>query len=69
MQNRKTLQQPLQGELAMSRKKEEEKKMPFIVSTYVYAYSRRAAHALRSDQNMKRWVFNEHPLIYSPRVL
>ena len=28
----------------------EEKKMPFIVATYVYACSPRAAHALRSDQ-------------------
>jgi hypothetical protein len=42
MQNCKTLRQPLLGELAMSRKKEEEregerreKKMPFIVATYV----------------------------------
>ena len=35
----------------MSRKRrEEEKKMPFIVATYVYACSPRAAHALRSDQ-------------------
>jgi hypothetical protein len=36
MQNCKTLQQPLLGELAMSRKRreeEEEKKMPFIVTT------------------------------------
>jgi hypothetical protein len=42
MQNFKTLRQSLLGELAMSpeeRKKEEEKKMPFIVATYVYASS------------------------------
>ena len=49
MQNFGTLRQPLLGELAMSLKKEE-KKMPFIVATYVYACSLRAAHALRSDQ-------------------
>jgi hypothetical protein len=41
MQNFKTLRQSLLGELAMSpeRKKKEEKKMPFIVATYVYASS------------------------------
>ena len=43
MQKFEFLQQPLLGELAMSRKKEErereEKKMPFIVATYVYASS------------------------------
>ena len=42
MQKFEFLRQPLLGELAMSRKKErrrerEEKKMPFIVATYVYA--------------------------------
>jgi hypothetical protein len=37
----KTLRQPLLGELAMSRKRREreEKKMPFIVATYIYASS------------------------------
>jgi hypothetical protein len=46
MQKFETLRQPLLVELAMSRKKEErgkrrirEKKMPFIVATYVYASS------------------------------
>jgi hypothetical protein len=40
MTNFKTLRQTLLGELAMSRKKKrEEKKMPFIVATYVYASS------------------------------
>jgi hypothetical protein len=38
MQNFGTLRQPLLGELAMSLKKEE-KKMPFIVATYVSASS------------------------------
>jgi hypothetical protein len=32
------------------RKKKEEKKMPFIVATYVYACSPRAAQTLRLDQ-------------------
>ena len=40
MQNFKTLRQPLRGELAMSpEEEEEEKKMPFIVATYVNASS------------------------------
>ena len=44
MQKFEFLRQPLLGELAMSRKKEErkrerEKKMPFIVATYVSACS------------------------------
>ena len=40
MQKFETLWQALLGELAMSRKKEEEeKKMPFIVATYVYTSS------------------------------
>ena len=44
MQKFEFLQQPLLGELAMSRKRErrkKEKKMPFIVATYVYASSAR----------------------------
>jgi hypothetical protein len=45
-----TLQQPLLGESAMSRKKREERKIPFIVATYVSACSQRAVHALCSDQ-------------------
>ena len=39
MQKFEFLRQPLLGELAMSRKKEEREKMPFIVATYVYASS------------------------------
>ena len=44
MQKFEFLRQPLLGELAMSQKREEErkkkeKKMPFIVATYVYASS------------------------------
>ena len=41
MQKFETLREPLLGELAMSRKKEEREreKMPFIVATYVYASS------------------------------
>ena len=55
MQDFGTLRKPLLGELAMSqkrRRREEENKMPFIVATYVYACSPRAAHALRLDQCM-----------------
>ena len=52
MQNFKTLRQPLMGELAMSRKKEErekEKKIPFIVATYVYASSQgQRTHSART---------------------
>ena len=48
MQNYKTLRQSLLGELAMSQKKEE-KKMPFIVATYVYASSRgQRTHSART---------------------
>ena len=43
----KTLRQPLLGELAMSRKKEEREKN----AIHSYVCSPRAAHALRSDQN------------------
>ena len=53
MQNCITLQQPLLGELAMSRKRkkkeEREKKMPFIVATYVYASSQgQRTHSART---------------------
>ena len=52
MQKFEFLLQPLLGELAMSRKREEREreKMPFIVATYVSDCSPRAAHALPSDQ-------------------
>ena len=36
----------------LERERKREKKMPFIVATYVSACSPRAAHALRSDQNV-----------------
>ena len=39
MQRFEFLRQPLMGELAMSPEEEREKKMPFIVATYVYASS------------------------------
>ena len=52
MQNFKTLRQPLLGELAMSRKREREKKMPFIVATYVYASSQgQRTHSARTKIN------------------
>ena len=61
MQRFEFLRQPLMGELAMSRKKErkKERKMPFVVATYVYACSPRAAHALRSDQNSGHFVLQQ----------
>ena len=38
----------------MSRKKEEEKKMPFIVATYVYASSQgQCMHSARTNRNIK----------------
>ena len=46
--------------MSPERKKErekEKKKMPFIVATYVYACSPRAAHTLRSDQNKTNSAF------------
>ena len=54
MQKFETLRQPLLGELAMSRKKRErereEKKMPFIVATYVYASSQgQRTHSARTN--------------------
>ena len=52
MQKFEFLRQPLLGELAMSRKKErrkKEKKMPFIVATYVYASSQgQRTHSART---------------------
>ena len=53
MQNFKTLRQPLMGELAMSRKKEErekEKKNAIYSGHLRLCQQPRAAHALRSDQ-------------------
>ena len=54
MQNFKTLRQSLLGELAMSpeREKREEKKMPFIVATYVYASSQgQRTHSARTKMS------------------
>ena len=48
MQKFEFLRQPLMGELAMSRKREE-KKMPFVVATYVYASSQgQSTHSART---------------------
>ena len=48
MQKFEFLRQPLLGELPMSRR-EEEKKMPFIVATYVYASSQgQRTHSART---------------------
>ena len=53
MQRFEFLRQPLMGELAMSwreREKKEEKKMPFIVATYVYASSQgQRTHSARTN--------------------
>ena len=62
MQKFDFLQQPLLGELAMSRKKErkkerekEEKKIPFIVATYVSASSQgQRTHSARTNINGTR---------------
>ena len=50
MQNFKTLRQPLMGELAMSRKKEEREKNAIYSGHLRLCQQPRAAHALRSDQ-------------------
>ena len=56
MQKFEFLRQPLLGELAMSRKKErrkkkEEKIMPFIVASYVYASSQgQRTHSARTKR-------------------
>ena len=57
MQKFETLRQPLLGELAMSRKKERERERGeknVIYSGHLRLCQQpRAAHALRSDQNVK----------------
>ena len=64
MQNFKTLRQPLLGELAMSpEEEEEEKKMPFIVATYVYASSQgQRTHSARTnnEQDLRFPVLFSH---------
>ena len=52
MQKFEFLRQPLLGELAMSRKKKKkEKKMPFVVATYVYASSQgQRTHSARTNK-------------------
>jgi hypothetical protein len=59
MQNFKTLRQPLLGELAMSRKREEEREREKnnIYSGHLHLCQQpRAAHALRSDQLNVTWL-------------
>ena len=61
MQRFEFLRQPLMGELAMSRKKEREreKKMPFVVATYVYASSQgQRTHSARTNsvENQFAWT-------------
>ena len=52
MQSFKTLRQPLVGELAMSRKKERGEKNAIYSGHLRLCQQPRAAHALRSDQNL-----------------
>ena len=63
MQRFEFLRQTLLGELAMSRKKEreKEKKMPFIVATYVYASSQgQRTHSARTNfQVISVWIGNK----------
>ena len=62
MQNCKTLRQPLLGELAMSRKREErETKCHLYWPPKFILAARSAAHALRSDQN--------HLLLFSSLIV
>ena len=76
MQEFESLRQPLLGELAMSRKRErerEEKKMPFIVATYVYASSQgQRTHSARTNLldllvnrlvNIYKFYFNNYEFI------
>ena len=59
MQNFKTLRRSLLGELAMSpeRREKKEKKMPFIVATYVYASSQgQRTHSARTNSQ----IFTPH---------
>ena len=67
MQNFKTLRQSLLGELAMSpERKKEEKKMPFIVATYVYASSQgQRTHSARTKIQIDISVFMSITQTYS----
>jgi hypothetical protein len=62
MKNFKTLRQPLLGELAMSRKKEEEERkkekiMPSTMATYVYASSQgQRTHSARTNNVYNLWI-------------
>ena len=62
MQRFEFLRQPLLGELAMSRKKEDEErkkereKMPFVVATYVYASSQgQRTHSARTNLSIHKF--------------
>jgi hypothetical protein len=72
MQNFKTLQQSLLGELAMSpeeRRREKEKKMPFIVATYVYASSQgQRTHSARTNTRMGCIALNAWHSMHGCRV-
>ena len=64
MQKFEFLRQPLLGELAMSRKKEREKERREKNAIYSghlrLCQQPRAAHALRSDQNVKLHIHANH---------
>ena len=71
MQNFKTLRQPLMGELAMSRKKREERENEREKNAIYTGHLRlcqqpRAAHALRSDQLQYNYLYSrEHTCRFS----
>ena len=71
MQKFEFLRQPLLGELAMSRKKREERekeKKNAIYSGHLRLCQQpRAAHALRSDQNLYR--LNNFPSFLGPDLM
>ena len=66
MQKFEFLRQPLLGELAMSRKKKKkEKKMPFVVATYVYASSQgQRTHSARTNS-----IFTAFSTLFLPSLL
>jgi hypothetical protein len=77
MQNCKTLRQPLLGELAVSRKREERKKerekekMPFIVATYIYASSQ-AQRMHSAPTNLMvidhKWMHKSYKTIFIKKI-
>jgi hypothetical protein len=73
MQKFEFLRQPLLGELAMSwreeRKKREEKKMPFIVATYVYASSQGQRTHSAWTKNSPLWRGEAPKVCFRPNLI